>query len=220
MHRTILKILSPWIIHIPESWISIDGLRFLRVLMDKSQNSTYSLIQGCGVSPLRRPPSSLQKSQSEVASQITFDQSGRVQYEKYVGASSCSSERSSSTTHTTRSQSMPFVPGSPRTPPPSKASLSRGMISPSRTRQTIPFPSASPISSRPDPSSFVLSFIADIKKGKKGVNHIEDAHQLRLLYNRHFQWRYANSQAESVLSMENLAAENTIYSVWNTTLEL
>ncbi|KAF6142080.1 hypothetical protein GIB67_036998 [Kingdonia uniflora] len=76
---------------------------------------------------------------------------------------------------------MSFVPGSPRTPSPSKASLSRG---------------------------------------KKGVNHIEDAHQLRLLYNRHVQWRYANAQAESVLSIQNLAAKNTIYSDWNTTFEL
>ncbi|KAF6142240.1 hypothetical protein GIB67_012089 [Kingdonia uniflora] len=115
---------------------------------------------------------------------------------------------------------MPFVPRSPRTPSPSKASPSRGMISTSRTRQTIPFPSASAISSRPDTSSSVLNFIADIKKGKKGVNHIEDAHQLRLLYNRYFQWQYANAQAESVLSIHNLVAENTIYSVWNSTFEL
>ncbi|KAF6176508.1 hypothetical protein GIB67_007891 [Kingdonia uniflora] len=200
--------------------VSAGSLNRSMDLMDKSQNSTCSPVQGRGVSPLRRPPSSLQKSQSKVASQITFDQSGRAQYEKYVGASSCSSERPSSTARTTRSQFMPFVPGSPRTPSPTKASLSRGMISPSRTRQTIPFPSASPISSRPDTSSSVLSFIADIKKGKKGVNHIEDAHQLRLLYNRYFQWRYANAQAESVLSIQNLAAENTIYSVWNTTFEL
>ncbi|KAF6168089.1 hypothetical protein GIB67_011474 [Kingdonia uniflora] len=116
--------------------VSAGSLNRSMNLMDKSQNSTYSPVQGRGVSPLKRPPSSLQKSQSEVASQITFDQSGKVQYEKYVGASSCSSERPSSTTRTTRSQSMPFVPGSPRTPSPSKASLSKGMISPSRTRQT------------------------------------------------------------------------------------
>ncbi|KAF6173181.1 hypothetical protein GIB67_028479 [Kingdonia uniflora] len=98
--------------------VSAGSLNRRMNLMDKSQNSTYSPVPGCGVSPLRRPPSSLQKSQSEVASQITFDQSGRVQYEK------------------------------------------------------------------------------------------------------HFQWRYANVQAESVLAIQNLAAENTIYSVWNTTFEL
>ncbi|KAF6170207.1 hypothetical protein GIB67_038740 [Kingdonia uniflora] len=189
-------------------------------VLDQHRWPKVSAVQGRGVSPLRIPPSSLQKSQSEVASQITFDQSGRIQYEKYVSASSCSSERSLSTTHTTRSQSILFVPGLPRTPSPSKASPSRGMIRPSRTRQTIPFPSASPISSRPDTSSSVLSFIADIKIIKKGVDHIEDANQLRLLYNRYFQWRYANAQAESVLSIQNLAAENTIYSAWNATFEL
>ncbi|KAF6168757.1 hypothetical protein GIB67_012155 [Kingdonia uniflora] len=102
--------------------VSVGSLNRIMDLMDKSRNSTCSPVQGRGVSPLRRPPSSLQKSQSEVASQITFDQSGRIQYEKYVGASSCSSERSSSTTRTTRSQPMSFVPGSPRTPSPSKAS--------------------------------------------------------------------------------------------------
>jgi len=53
----------------------------------------------------------------------------------------------------------------------------------------------------------VLSFIADFKMGKKGTSYIEDAHQLRLLYNRYSQWRFANARAEAVLYLQNAIVE-------------
>ena len=81
----------------------------------------------------------------------------------------------------------------PSTPPP------RG-VSPSRTRST----SSSIQSSN---SNSVLSFIADFNKGKKGAAYIEDAHQLRLLYNRYLQWRFANARAEAVLYIQNAIVE-------------
>ncbi|KAG2286365.1 hypothetical protein Bca52824_045969 [Brassica carinata] len=89
------------------------------------------------------------------------------------------------------------------TPPP------RG-VSPSRLRQTN--------ASTSSPTS-VLSFMADVKKGKK-ASYIEDVHQLRLLYNRFSQWRFANARAEGVGYIQRLIAEETLYNVWHATSEL
>ncbi|CAA7033127.1 unnamed protein product [Microthlaspi erraticum] len=92
------------------------------------------------------------------------------------------------------------------TPPP------RG-VSPSRIRQTNA--SAQSCSN----TTSVLSFIADVKKGKK-TTYIEDVHQLRLLYNRYSQWRFANARAEGVSYVQRLIAEETLYNVWHATSEL
>ncbi|KAH1111505.1 hypothetical protein GLYMA_04G155000v4 [Glycine max] len=129
-----------------------------------------------------------------------------------------------------RSQSL-FAPGS-RLPSPSRTSVlssssSRG-VSPSRSRpSTPPSRGVSPSRIRPTNSSIqsnnsisVLSFIADFKKGKKGAAYIEDAHQLRLLYNRYLQWRFVNARAEAVLYIQNAIVEKTLYNVWITTLSL
>ncbi|TKY73139.1 QWRF motif-containing protein 8 [Spatholobus suberectus] len=129
-----------------------------------------------------------------------------------------------------RSQSL-SAPGS-RLPSPSRTSVlssssSRG-VSPSRSRpSTPPSRGVSPSRIRPTNSSFqsnnsisVLSFIADFKKGKKGAAYIEDAHQLRLLYNRYLQWRFSNARAEAVLYIQNAIVEKTLYNVWITTLSL
>ncbi|XP_050208489.1 AUGMIN subunit 8-like isoform X2 [Mercurialis annua] len=94
----------------------------------------------------------------------------------------------------------------PSTPP------SRG-VSPSRTRP-------SSISSQSSSSTSVLSYIVDFKKGKKGGNYIEDARQIRLLYNRYLQWRFTNARAEAVLYIQKKSAEKTLCNVWNGTLAL
>ncbi|KAK7304143.1 hypothetical protein RJT34_15221 [Clitoria ternatea] len=95
----------------------------------------------------------------------------------------------------------------PSTPP------SRG-VSPSRIR-----PGNSPF--QPTNSTSVLSFVADIKRGKKGAaTYIEDAHQLRLLHNRYLQWRFSNARAEAVLYIQNAIVEKTLYNVWITILSL
>ncbi|KAK7411551.1 hypothetical protein VNO78_02985 [Psophocarpus tetragonolobus] len=129
-----------------------------------------------------------------------------------------------------RSQSL-SAPGS-RLPSPIRTSVlssssSRG-VSPSRSRpSTPPSRGVSPSRIRPTNSSIqsnnsisVLSFIADFKKGKKSAAYIEDAHQLRLLYNRYLQWRFANARAEAVLYIQNAIVEKTLYNVWITTLSL
>ncbi|KAF8049428.1 hypothetical protein N665_2214s0007 [Sinapis alba] len=82
--------------------------------------------------------------------------------------------------------------------------------SPSRIRQTN-MSTSSPTS--------VLSFMADVKKGKK-ASYIQDVHQLLLLYNRYSQWRFANARAEGVGYIQRLIAEETLYNVWHVTSEL
>nr|AAC63675.1 unknown protein [Arabidopsis thaliana] len=80
---------------------------------------------------------------------------------------------------------------------------SRG-VSPSRIRQTAQSSST---------NTSVLSFIADVKKGKKAT-YIEDVHQLRLLYNRYSQWRFANARAEGVSYVQSLIAKMVCLEDW------
>lgn len=49
---------------------------------------------------------------------------------------------------------------------------------------------------------------------------MEDAHQLRLLYNRDLQWRFVNAQAEAALSTQKTIAENSLSNVLSITSEL
>ncbi|OMP01632.1 hypothetical protein CCACVL1_03046 [Corchorus capsularis] len=137
-----------------------------------------------------------------------------------------------------KSQSL-SAPGS-RPQSPSRNSVSRG-VSPSRARPSTPPSrgvsptprgvSPTPRGVSPTPrgvspsrqshsSTSVLSFIADFKKGRKSASSIEDAHQLRLLYNRYLQWRFANARAEAVLYIQKVTVEETLYNVWNATLSL
>ncbi|KAK4853279.1 hypothetical protein QYF36_006525 [Acer negundo] len=196
-------------------------------------------VSDCGFS---RP---LQKSTSDGAARLlSLDYIGRVRSEenaiddnsvrisgpdKHMPTSS--SEKSTLATLAARTQSLP-IPGSPRPASQSRTSLlpaSRG-ISPSRGRPSVPSspsrgmsPSqirSSTTTSQSTGSTSVLSFIADFKKGKKSANYIDDAHQLRLLYNRYLQWRFANARAEAVLYMQKVKAEETLYNVWNATLVL
>ncbi|MED6113373.1 hypothetical protein PIB30_070153 [Stylosanthes scabra] len=131
-----------------------------------------------------------------------------------------------------RSRSLP-VPGSqshsglPNRNSVLSCSSSRGM-SPSRSRPSTPPPprgvSVSPSrirsSSSSSNSNSVLSFIADFRKGNKAAANLEDAHRLRLLYNRYLQWRFANARAEAALYIQNAIVERTLYDVWRTTLSL
>ncbi|KZV34621.1 QWRF motif-containing protein 8 [Dorcoceras hygrometricum] len=85
--------------------------------------------------------------------------------------------------------------------------------SPARVRPSSP-------SRQPQTSTSVLSFIADIKKGNKAATHIEDVHQLRLLYNRHLQWQYANARSDAVLNSLKVKAEKILYNMWRTIASL
>lgn len=204
-----------------------------------SRNSSLPQ-SGSGVPSLRRwsldgMTKPLQKSASDLLALVSSDEGGKqgigdcsaddnsLQLHKPVSSNVL--ERSKLMNPAIRSQSLP-VHGS-RTSSPNKASVTSSSISrgfsPSRAKRVSPAPSRGPSPSRSRPSSpsrqssnptSVLSFIADIKKGKKTANYIEDAHQLRLLYNRQLQWRYANATADAVLSSQKEKAELTLYSIW------
>ncbi|MFS7935514.1 putative QWRF family protein [Helianthus anomalus] len=62
----------------------------------------------------------------------------------------------------------------------------------------------------------VLTFVADMKKGKKVATRIEDAHHLRLLYNRQVQWQFVNAGAEAVLNSQKVTAEKSLISAQRT----
>ncbi|KAK1292388.1 hypothetical protein QJS10_CPB17g00172 [Acorus calamus] len=200
-----------------------------------------------GVSPTRRMPASeagmsrgLQKSTTEVTrrhisgknANLIDDMASRTSGSSRVLSASVNislnpTDRSSSLTRCSRTLSLP-LPGLHRPQSPnrdfssssSSSSSSRGMPSPARMRPTTPFPSANSTTSRPSSSSSVLSFTTDVRKGKKGANQIEDAHQLRLLYNRNLQWRFMNARAGYALSIQKVTAENLLFSVWKTISKL
>ncbi|KAL5547562.1 hypothetical protein UlMin_002793 [Ulmus minor] len=217
-------------------------------LADKKVRNVPSPLPGIGLSSLRRIPSSdvmgkpLQKSSSDIA-RLLIEDSGRTGFggklvddnslqasaaHKLVSASL--SDRLISPSSVVRTQSLPsqvLRPPSPSRTSMLSSSVTRG-VSPSRNRPSTPpsrgvSPSrirATSTSNQSSSSNSVLSFIADFKKGKKSSSYIEDAHQLRLLYNRHLQWRFANARSETVLYVQKVTAEATLYNVWNATLSL
>ncbi|KAK9100139.1 hypothetical protein Scep_023569 [Stephania cephalantha] len=210
-------------------------------LTNKGGKTSSLSLSGRGISPLRRTPASdavcrgVKKAQSELTNLVNFSEDSRIEYNMHAGVpnkllsssfgvSTCSS---GSTLRASRSWSLPTPgpsrPASPNKTPFPSSTPSRGMISPSRSRPSSPFPSISSVSSvtsRSSNSSSVLSFIADVRRGKKDANHIEDAHQLRLLYNRYMQWRYVNARADDATSVQKITAEKALFNVWNTTSKL
>ncbi|ESW26859.1 hypothetical protein PHAVU_003G154300 [Phaseolus vulgaris] len=211
---------------------------------DKTTRTLNSSVPGTSVSSLRRlslpgeASKPLRKASSDASRLMLLVESGRLGSEvrpvddcfrvlrshKFVPAITLDKMG------LVRSQFSPN-PGS-RLPSPSKTSVlsscsSRGVVSPSRSRPSTPPRGVSPSRVRPANSSnqsnnaiSVLSFIADFKKGKKGAALVEDAHQLRLLYNRYLQWRFINAQAEDVFYIQNAKAEKSLYNVWHTTLSI
>lgn len=95
------------------------------------------------------------------------------------------------------------------------SSPSRGMPSPSRVRNAV-----STINSSFIETPSVLSFAVDIRRGKVGENRIVDAHLLRLLYNRHLQWRFGNARTEATLLAQKHSAEKSLWNAWITISDL
>ncbi|XP_008794372.2 AUGMIN subunit 8-like [Phoenix dactylifera] len=217
---------------------------------DGVKKSCSSSISSRGISPRRTRTSDsagsgLQHSLSEVARRLAIDGSGRVQRDMSLSVNNPShrSGRSLSTTHPRRTQSSPIQalhrPSSPNKAL-SAASLTTGMLSPSRSRPSSPgirpsspgmlslsrsrpsspVSSSSSTTSRAGVTSSIFNYTVDMRKGKKNASHIEDAHQLRLLYNRVLQWRFVNARADETLSIQKMRAENILYNVWNTTSKL
>lgn len=96
-----------------------------------------------------------------------------------------------------------FRPASPSRAVTSVASSPLRGMSPSRVRSLVPGTPRSNLNTVPS----ILSFAADIRRGKAGENKILDAHVLRLLYNRLLQWQFVNARADAANSAQKLNAE-------------
>ncbi|WCJ17934.1 hypothetical protein M5689_000318 [Euphorbia peplus] len=95
--------------------------------------------------------------------------------------------------------------------PSATSSPSRGMSSPSRVR---------PMSMNSGIMPSILSFSVDLRRGKMGEDRIDNAHLLRLLYNRYVQWRFVNARADATFMVQKLNAEKILWNAWVTTSEL
>ncbi|KAH9606185.1 hypothetical protein KSS87_009515 [Heliosperma pusillum] len=99
---------------------------------------------------------------------------------------------------------------------PSKMALDRSSPSTVMGRMASPSRARSAVGSTPS----VLSYGADVRAAKVGVNRLSDAHFLRLLHNRHLQWRFVNAKAEASLSFQHFNAERSLYNAWKATSDL
>lgn len=84
--------------------------------------------------------------------------------------------------------------------------------SPSRIRSSI----AGSLNSSFCDTPSVLSYIVDVRRGKVGENRIIDAHQLRLLYNWHLQWRFVNARTDIALLVQKQSVEKNLWNAWIT----
>ncbi|KAE9611697.1 hypothetical protein Lal_00011828 [Lupinus albus] len=96
------------------------------------------------------------------------------------------------------------------------SSPSKGNASPSKVRSMV----ASSINSSSSNTPSILSFSAEVRRGKIGQDRIYDAHMLRLLYNRYVQWRFVNARADATCMTQKLNAERHLWNAWVTISEL
>ncbi|KAK7267967.1 hypothetical protein RIF29_20648 [Crotalaria pallida] len=168
-----------------------------------------TLVSGTGFSSLRRLSSSeeaskpLQRAYSDAVRPLSLDGIGRIGYER----------------KSFYDFSLPVL--RPQKSAPATPSEKAGLAFAGVRSQSYSATGSRPASpSRTSVLSRVLSFVADLKKGKKGAAYIEEGHQLRLFYNRYLQWRFANARAEAVLFIQTAIVEKTLFNVWNATSSL
>ncbi|KAF8096656.1 hypothetical protein N665_0304s0021 [Sinapis alba] len=97
------------------------------------------------------------------------------------------------------------------------SSPARALSSPSRVRNEV---SAQMNAYNRNNTPSILSFSADIRRGKIGEDRVMDAHLLRLLYNRYLQWRFVNARKEYTLMVQRLNAEKNLWNAWVSISEL
>lgn len=100
-----------------------------------------------------------------------------------------------------------------------KCSSSVGMgraASPSRVRNAVVGAFANTVTGMPS----VLSFGADVRRVRVGDSRLGDAHLLRILHNRHLQWRFVNARTEASLSFQKFNAERSLFNAWKATSDL
>ncbi|KAK7268218.1 hypothetical protein RIF29_20913 [Crotalaria pallida] len=165
-------------------------------------------VSGTGLSSLRRLSSSeeaskpLQRAYSDDVRPLSLDGIGRIGYER----------------KSFDDFSLPVL--RPQKSAPATPSEKAGLAFAGVRSQSYSATGSRPASpSRTSVLSRVLSFVADLIKGKKGAAYIE-GHQLRLFYNRYLQWRFANARVEAVLFIQTAIVEKTLFNVWNATSSL
>ncbi|KAL6995400.1 hypothetical protein U1Q18_005537 [Sarracenia purpurea var. burkii] len=82
-------------------------------------------------------------------------------------------------------------------------SPSRGIPSPCQARSGVSSGLNNNLSNNPS----ILSFDAEVRRRKVGENRIVNAHLLRLLYNRHLQWRFINARVGAAMWVQKITAE-------------
>ncbi|XP_010556524.1 PREDICTED: QWRF motif-containing protein 2 [Tarenaya hassleriana] len=95
-------------------------------------------------------------------------------------------------------------------------SPARAISSPARVRNGV----ADQMNAYNGNTPSILSFSADIRRGKIGEDRVMDAHLLRLLYNRYLQWRFVNARADSTFMVQRLNAEKNLWNAWVSISEL
>ncbi|KAJ9166319.1 hypothetical protein P3X46_021093 [Hevea brasiliensis] len=120
-----------------------------------------------------------------------------------------------------RGQLSPIRGGALRPASPSKLGTLSPMrgVSPSRMRNAAGAVVSSNLSNMNNTPS-ILSFAADIRRGKSGEHQIVEVHLLRILYNRLLQWRFVNARADTALSAQRLNAERSLYNARVTSSKL
>ena len=67
---------------------------------------------------------------------------------------------------------------------------------------------------RTSSAAVMLNFGADMRKGKKGLNQLDEIHLHRILHNRLIQWRLVNARSEVAMNAQNFAAEVSFASMY------
>ncbi|XP_019183713.1 PREDICTED: AUGMIN subunit 8-like [Ipomoea nil] len=194
-------------------------------VVNPSKAKVTSLFLGSKVPPNRRlsldgATIPLQKPTNDTLSLLTSADSAKGSFEfRSVDDNSLSLRREKTPLVNPISKSRPTSPN--------KASalyFSLSRVSPSQAKATPTAPPrrASPIKVRPSSPTRLtnsgFSFVADIREND--ASQTEDAHQLRILHNRHLQWRYANAQANAAIHAEEVNTKEMAYNVWKTTSNL
>uniref|UniRef100_A0A0E0P1P3 Uncharacterized protein n=1 Tax=Oryza rufipogon TaxID=4529 RepID=A0A0E0P1P3_ORYRU len=103
-----------------------------------------------------------------------------------------------------------------RQPSPSKLVGSRRMSSPSQPRGSVGV-SAS-YGDQHGRSSSGYGLDSQVKRRWLGCSKVDCEHLLRILCNRHLQWRCVNAQADAALAAQKMTAEKYLSDAWITTL--
>ncbi|XP_020575463.1 QWRF motif-containing protein 2-like [Phalaenopsis equestris] len=110
-------------------------------------------------------------------------------------------------------------PVRPSSPNKLVGSPSRVIASPSRSRGTSTLANSS-AAQLPANAPSILSFAAEVRRNRKGENRIEEAHILRLLHNRHLQWRCVNARTNTIMMVQRMDVEKNLYNECITTSEV